>query len=57
MDFDIDEYVKKLDSVIKKKLKMYNLLGSKLDKFKYFFFNIKNKILINEKIKRRRRNQ
>ena len=29
-----DEYVKKLDFVIKKKLKMYNLLGYKLSTFK-----------------------
>lgn len=34
MDYDIDLYVKKLEGVIKKKLKMYNLLSKKLDSFK-----------------------
>ncbi len=34
MDFDIDVYVKKLEGVIKKKLKMYNLLQKKLETFK-----------------------
>jgi kinesin family protein 2/24 len=34
MDYDIDEYVNRLESVIKKKLKIYNLLNKKLDKFK-----------------------
>lgn len=34
MDYDIDLYVKKLELVIKKKLKMYNLLNKKLQKFK-----------------------
>jgi hypothetical protein len=34
MDYDIDLYVKKLEGVIKKKLKMYNLLSRKLDGFK-----------------------
>lgn len=34
MDYDIDLYANKLESVIKKKLKMYNLLAKKLDHFK-----------------------
>lgn len=34
MDYDIDLYVKKLESVISKKLKMYNLLSKKLETFK-----------------------
>lgn len=34
MDYDIDLYAKKLEYVIKKKLKMYNLLAKKLDRFK-----------------------
>lgn len=34
MDYDIDLYVKKLEYIIKKKLKMYNLLSKKLDTFK-----------------------
>ncbi|EAR84592.2 kinesin motor catalytic domain protein (macronuclear) [Tetrahymena thermophila SB210] len=34
IDYDIDLYVKKLETVIKKKLKMYNLLHKKLDTFK-----------------------
>lgn len=33
-DYDIDSYVDKLESLIKKKLKIYNLLGKKLDNFK-----------------------
>lgn len=33
-DYDIDSYVDKLESLIKKKLKIYNLLGKKLDGFK-----------------------
>lgn len=38
MDYDIDEYVEKLELVIKKKLKMYNLLNKKLIKFKFLFY-------------------
>lgn len=34
IDFDIDLYAKKLDNVIRKKLKMYNLLHKKLETFK-----------------------
>jgi kinesin family protein 2/24 len=34
MDYDIDLYVLKLEPLIKKKLKMYNLLSKKLEKFK-----------------------
>ena len=34
MDYDIDMYVKRLETIIKKKLKMYNLLSSKLNTFK-----------------------
>ena len=34
MDYDIDLYVKKLENVIKKKLKMYNFLSKKLVVFK-----------------------
>lgn len=37
MDYDIDLYVKKLEYIAKKKLKMYNLLAKKLENFKYFF--------------------
>lgn len=36
MDCDIDSYVSKLDSVVSKKLKMYNLLAKKITKFKFF---------------------
>jgi len=35
MDYDIDLYVKKLEYIAKKKLKMYNLLAKKLENFKY----------------------
>lgn len=34
MDYDIDLYAKKLDTVIKQKLKIYSILSKKLDKFK-----------------------
>lgn len=34
IDFDVDLYASKLDHVIRKKLKMYNLLHQKLDTFK-----------------------
>ena len=30
VDFDVDSYVEKLQSVVKKKLKMYNLLSKKI---------------------------
>ena len=33
-DHDIDSYVDKLESLIKKKMKIYNLLGKKLEGFK-----------------------
>ncbi|EGR30151.1 kinesin motor domain protein, partial [Ichthyophthirius multifiliis] len=48
MDFDIDVYVKKLDGVIKKKLKMYNLLQKKLDSFKN---HLKEEEEISQKVK------
>jgi len=31
MDYDIDDYVTKMRSIIKKKLKMYTLLNNKLN--------------------------
>jgi hypothetical protein len=34
VDFDVDSYVDKLQNVVKKKLKMYNLLAKKIDHFK-----------------------
>ena len=34
VDYDIDSYVEKLESVIKKKLKIYNLLAKKIEGFK-----------------------
>ena len=34
VDYDIDSYVDKLEALIKKKMKIYNLLGKKLDGFK-----------------------
>ena len=34
MDYDIDSYVEKLELVLKKKFKIYNLLNRKLEKFK-----------------------
>ena len=34
VDFDVDSYVDKLQTVVKKKLKMYNLLVKKIDHFK-----------------------
>ena len=36
IDYDIDSYVDKLESVIKKKLKMYNLLSKKVENFKKY---------------------
>lgn len=33
-DYDIDSYADKLEGLIKKKLKMYNLLSKRLDTFK-----------------------
>ena len=38
VDYDIDLYVDKLENIIKKKLKIYNLLNRKLLKFKYFSY-------------------
>ena len=40
MDYDIDLYVKKLEYIAKKKLKMYNLFAKKLENFKYFFTHL-----------------
>ncbi len=34
MDYDIDSYVEKLELVLKKKFKIYNLLNRKLERFK-----------------------
>jgi kinesin family protein 2/24 len=34
VDFDVDAYTDKLQAVVKKKLKMYNLLAKKIDHFK-----------------------
>ena len=34
VDFDVDSYVDKLQAVVKKKLKMYNLLARKIDHFR-----------------------
>ena len=34
VDFDVDAYVQKLQNVVKKKLKMYNLLAKRIDHFK-----------------------
>lgn len=34
MDYDIDLYVDKLEGLIKRKMKIYNLLGRKLEGFK-----------------------
>ena len=34
VDFDVDSYVEKLQNVVKKKLKMYNLLSKKIEHFK-----------------------
>ncbi len=34
MDYDVDSYVNQLESVIKKKLKIYNLMAKKLEDFK-----------------------
>ena len=34
MDYDIDHYVATLEQLVKKKLKIYNLLNSKLTKLK-----------------------
>lgn len=36
IDYDIDSYVDKLESIIKKKLKMYNLLSKKVENFKKY---------------------
>ena len=48
MDYDIDLYVKKLEYIIKKKLKMYNLLSKKLEVFKH---NLKEEEEISSKVK------
>ena len=34
VDYDIDGYVDKLEAIIKKKMKLYALLGKRVDKFK-----------------------
>ncbi len=34
MDYDIDNYVQRLETVIKKKLKIYNFLNNKITDFK-----------------------
>jgi kinesin family protein 2/24 len=34
IDYDVDNYVDKLEQIIKKKLKIYNILNKKLDVFK-----------------------
>lgn len=34
IDYDIDEYVQKLDSIVQKKLKVYQILSRELKKFK-----------------------
>ena len=34
VDVDVDSYVEKLQTVVKKKLKMYNLLSKKIENFK-----------------------
>jgi len=36
MDYDVDSYVEKLEQVIKKKLKMYELLSKKVTNFKKY---------------------
>jgi hypothetical protein len=36
MDYDVDSYVEKLEVVIKKKLKMYELLSKKVGNFKRY---------------------
>jgi len=34
VDYDIDAYVDKLETIIRRKLKIYNLLSKKVDTFK-----------------------
>lgn len=34
IDYDIDAYVEQLETVIRKKLKIYNLLAKKVETFK-----------------------
>ena len=36
MDYDVDAYVEKLESLIKKKMKMYDLLSRKVQNFKRY---------------------
>jgi hypothetical protein len=36
MDYDVDSYVDKLESIIKKKMKMYTLLTKKMENFKKY---------------------
>ena len=36
MDYDVDAYVDKLESIIKKKMKMYTLLNKKVENFKRY---------------------
>jgi hypothetical protein len=36
MDYDVDSYVDKLESIIKKKMKMYTLLTKKVENFKKY---------------------
>jgi hypothetical protein len=48
MDYDVDGYVDKLEVVIKKKLKMYELLSKKVQNFKRY---LKEEDEVRQKVK------
>jgi kinesin family protein 2/24 len=48
MDYDVDSYVDKLETVIKKKLKMYELLSKKVQNFKRY---LKEEDEVRQKVK------
>ena len=48
MDYDVDSYVDKLEVVIKKKLKMYELLSKKVQNFKKY---LKEEDEVRQKVK------
>lgn len=49
MDYDVDSYVEKLEGVIRKKLKMYELLGRKVQNFKR---NLKEEDEVSKNVKK-----
>lgn len=49
MDYDVDSYVEKLEGVIRKKLKMYELLSRKVQNFKR---NLKEEDEVSKNVKK-----